>query len=58
MDFSIMSTAKAMGEHRINWGRNTLLDLHYTDDLSILDKNVSKINEFLEVLRVQGEELV
>ena len=48
-------------EHRKgNWrprnqmGRKTLLDLDYADDLSILDESVSKMNEFLEVLRVQG----
>ena len=27
---------------------------HYTDDLIILDDSVSKMNELLEVLRVQG----
>ena len=30
------------------------MDLGYSDDLSILDESVSKMNEFLEVLRVQG----
>ena len=37
--------AKAVGKHRIKWGSKTLLDLHYVDDLSILDKNVSKMND-------------
>ena len=32
----------------------TVLDLDYADDLSILDESVSKINELLEVLQVQG----
>jgi len=31
-----------------------LLDLDYADDLSILDESVSKMNELLKVLRVQG----
>ena len=35
-------------------GWKTLLDLDYADDLTILDESVSKMNEFLEVLRVQG----
>ena len=37
---------------------NGLLDLDYADDLSILDESVSKMNEFLEVLRVQGARIV
>ena len=32
----------------------SLLELDYADDLSILDESVSKINELLEVLQVQG----
>ena len=43
-----------MGEHGIIWGGKTLLDLDYADDLSILDESMSKIKEFLEVLRVLG----
>ena len=35
-------------------GGRTLLDLDYADDLSILDESLSKMNEFLEVFRVQG----
>jgi len=35
-------------------GRKTLLDLDYADDLSILYESVSKMNEFLKVLRVHG----
>ena len=31
-----------------------LLDLDYADDLRILDEKVSKMKEFLEVLRVKG----
>ena len=33
---------------------NILKGLDYADDLIILDENISKTNEFLEVLRVQG----
>ena len=33
--------------------KKTLLELDYSDDLSILDESMSKMNEFLEVLRVQ-----
>ena len=54
MDFVWRSTAKAMGEHGIKWGSKTLLDVDYADDLSILDENVSTMNEFLEILRVHG----
>ena len=54
MDFVLRSQGKAMGDHGIKWGGKTLLDLDYADDLSILDESVSKMNELLEVLRVQG----
>ena len=40
------------GNHRIKWGGKTLLDLDYSEDLSILDECVSKINEFLDKSRV------
>ena len=43
-----------METHEIQWREKTLLDLDYADDLSILDESVSKMNKFLEVLRVQG----
>ena len=43
-----------MGEHGVKWGGKTLMDLDFADALSILDESVSKMNEFLEVLRVQG----
>ena len=43
-----------MGEHRTNWGSKTNLDSDYAEDLRILDENISKTNEFLEILRVQG----
>ena len=48
------STAKATGKHRISGRTKTLLDLDNADDLSILDGKVSKMNDFQEVLRVQG----
>ena len=32
----------------------TLLDVDYADELSILDESISKTNELLEVLQVQG----
>ena len=54
MDFVLRSTGKAVRDHGIKCGGKTLLDLDFADDLSILDESVSKINEFLEVLRVQG----
>ena len=57
MDFVLRSTGKAIGDHGIKWGGKTLLDLDYADDLSILDESVSKINEFLGVLRVQGSRI-
>ena len=57
MDFILRSTGKAIGDHGIKWGGRTLLDLDYADDLSILDESVSKMYEFLEVLRVQGAKI-
>ena len=54
IDFVLRSTGKAMGGHRIKWGGKNLPDLDYADDLSILDDSMSKMNEILEVLRVQG----
>ena len=54
MDFVLRSAGKATGDHGIKWGGKTLLDLDCADDLGILDESVSKMNEFLEVLRVQG----
>ena len=54
MDFVLRSTGKAIGDHGITWGGKTLLDKDYADDLSILNESVSKMNEFLEALRVQG----
>ena len=53
MDFVLRSTGKAIGDNGIKWGRKTLLNLDYADDLSILDESVSKMNELLEGLRVQ-----
>ena len=46
-------TGKVMGEHGIKGSKN-FLDLDYFDALSILDENLSKMNELLEVLRVEG----
>ena len=43
-----------MREHGIKRVGKTFLDFDYTHDLSILDESVSKMNELLEVLRVQG----
>ena len=54
MDFVLKSTGKAIEDHIIKWGRKTILDLEYTDDLSILDESLSQVNELLEVLQVQG----
>jgi len=54
MDFIIKSTAKKMGEPTFKWKSKTLLDLDYADDLSILDEDVSKLNEYLGVLQVHG----
>ena len=58
MDFVLSSTAKAMGEHRVNCGSETFLDLDYVDDLSILDDYVSKRNEFFEVLRPKNYRII
>ena len=50
MDLVLKSTRKAMGEHRIKWGRK--ITRTYADDFSTLDENVSKMNELLDVLQV------
>ena len=57
MDFILRSTGKTIGDHGIKWVGRMLLDLDYADDLSILDESLSKMNEFLEVLRVQGAKI-
>ena len=54
MDLVLRSTRKVMGDHGIKRGGKTLLDLDYAGNLSILDESVSKMNELLEVLQVQG----
>jgi len=54
MGFVLRSTRKVMEDHGIKWGEISLLGLDYADDLSILDEKVSKINDFLEVFRVEG----
>ena len=54
MGFVLKSIGKAKREHKIKWGGKAFLDLDYADDLNILDESVSKMIEFLEVLRVQG----
>ena len=42
-----------MRDHGIKWRGKTLLDLDYANDLSILNENVSKMNENFEFFRVQ-----
>ena len=44
-----MKTTESNGEEK--------LSLTYADDLSILDESVCKMNEVLEVLRVQGAKI-
>jgi len=53
MDFVLRTTVKEVGKHEISWGSKTLVDIDYAHDLRILDENVSKMNEVLEVLRVE-----
>ena len=48
MDFVLNSTGKAMGDHGIKWRGETLPDLDYADDLSILVESVSKMNKLIE----------
>ena len=43
-----------MGDHIIKWGGKTLLALDFADGLSIVDESMSKMNERLKVLLVQG----
>ena len=54
MDFVLRSTGKTIGDYRTKWRGKTLLELDYAHELNILDESVSKMNELLEVLRVQG----
>ena len=51
MDFVLRSSGKAIRDQGIKWGVKTLLDLHYADE------SVSKINEVIEVLQVQGAKI-
>jgi len=52
--FGVPFLEEQMREHRIKCGSRSLLDLGYTDDMTILDENARKINEFLEIeFRVQ-----
>ena len=39
-----------MGDHGLQCQETNLLGLDYADDLSILDQNVNKMKEFLNVL--------
>ena len=52
--FVLRRTGEAMGDHGIQWGGKTILDLDFADDLSVLDESGSKMNELLEVLRFQA----
>ena len=54
VDFVLRSTGKVMRDHEIKWREKPLRYIDYADDLSILDESVSKMNELLEVLQVQG----
>jgi len=53
----LRSTGKAMWERGIKWRRITFFYLDCTDNLIILDESVSKMNELLEVLRVQADRI-
>ena len=54
IDFVLKTVGKTMGVHGIKCRGKILLDLDYADGLSILDESLSKMNELLEVLQVQG----
>ena len=41
----------------MKWRGKIPLDLHYADDLTILEGSVSKMNKLLKVLRIQGARL-
>ena len=45
---------KGIVRPRNQMGRKPLVDIDYADNLNILDRSVSKMNELLEVLQVQG----
>ena len=57
-DFVLRNAAKALGEYGTKLESKTVLDLNYADDLIVLDENVRKVNNFLNVLRVQGKRIV
>ena len=52
--FCLKKHRKGDGRPLIKWRGKTLQDLNYADDLSILDDSTRKMNELLDVLRVQG----
>ena len=49
-----MGNTESNGDNIWEMGGKTLLDLDYADDLSVLYESVSKMNDFLEIIRVQG----
>ena len=53
MDFVLRSTPKIMGEHGFKLRSEIHLDIIYANDLSILDENVIRMNQLLEILEVQ-----
>ena len=48
---------REFGRTGIIWEGKTLIHIDYIDELSVLDKNVSKMNKFREVFRVYGERI-
>ena len=51
---SLISTAKIKRQHGIKWDSKTLLEIDCADAFSTKDKNFSKMNGFLKVLKGLG----
>ena len=49
-----LRSTETRGSNGIKWGGKTFQDLDNADDFSILDESVSKMNELLEILRLQS----
>ena len=51
MGFVLGNGAKATGQHSVKWESKNLLNLEYSNYLSVLNRNVRKIQECFDILR-------
>ena len=58
MDFMPRITAKVMGKLGNKLEGKSVLNFDYAYDLRMLDENISKMNNLLEVLKVRVQQIV